>query len=165
MISHHKRSFLLQQTGTNTETNSQTTWWARDFGTLSHLKAQRTPKNRKQKEFKSKREWWTARAHGLPDTTGLKHIWTHRDCGRTHKALSCARWSPWGGVGGGRGHMPPSLIQKLAPTDSHLQMVSILEKSLFRPEGLIDSDLKMGGGGWGERAEEQWGGTVRSETL
>jgi hypothetical protein len=69
--------------------------------------------------------------------------------------LSCARWSPRAGVGGGRGHMPPSLIQKLAPTDSHLQMVSILEKSLFRPEGLIDSDLKMGGGGWGERAEEQ----------
>jgi hypothetical protein len=35
LLSHHQRSFLLQQIETNTETHSQTSCRVRDLGTLS----------------------------------------------------------------------------------------------------------------------------------
>lgn len=91
-LRRHQRSFLLQQTGSSTETHAWTR--VRDFGavgclhqTLS-LVAQRPMQKRKWKELTT-----DSRHKYFPE---LMHIRTHRDCGSRTKisAKVQARWGP-----------------------------------------------------------------------
>lgn len=42
----------------------------------------------KRKEYKSQREWKTPRKQDFLNTTGLTHIWTHRDGSHRHKVCT-----------------------------------------------------------------------------
>ena len=42
-------------------------------------------KKRKQKDSESRWGWRMPWKQGLPETAGLMHIWTHRDCGSMHR--------------------------------------------------------------------------------
>lgn len=99
MISHHRGSFLLQQTGTNTDTKSQTL--CREKETLRHaaikwdgsiksiVSGLRESYRRGRKSVRARQEE-DIKETTPSKSTGSKHIWTHRNWNGIHRA--CTRW-------------------------------------------------------------------------
>lgn len=134
LICQHRRSFLLQQVGTNTEIQSETIDWE----TLSYLALnESSPSNISFQDSENPSVKETVRLQ--EETEGTKetrcsersmsdaHINLQRLCDGVHMAFP--RWEP--SVEKRSGHTFTSLTWRQLLDDNHLQVkISILQRSL-----------------------------------
>lgn len=89
------------------------------------LRAHGAMEKRRQKGCRSQRQWTTLRKLCPPDTTGLGHVRTHRDCSSTHRAYTgVSHMDP--SAERGDGHRSPPLIKKLSGIGTYLKKENCL---------------------------------------